>query len=88
MTKTTWRIIVAALAVGGLMIPMSGAAAFEPPSDPHHQFTCVGGIDPVAGHPGYPGVATGFGQSSSNSDGRGSAAWSAVSKGNGTITLC
>jgi ABC-type sugar transport system substrate-binding protein len=88
MTKTSRRIIVAALAVAGLTIPVSGAAAFEPPSDPQDRFSCVGGVDPVAGHPGFPGIATGLEQASSNSGGVGTAAWSAVFKGNGTIVLC
>lgn len=50
------RIILAAvLAAFGMAMTATGAAAFEPPSDPAGKFSCPGG-DPVGGHPGAAGL--------------------------------
>ena len=87
MAKMLRRVVGAGVIGAGLMLPMASASAFEPPSDPHNTFACVNG-EPVPGHPGFPGIATGLNQSFTNTEGQALAAWSAVFKGNGTITLC
>lgn len=78
MLKMPRRAIVVGLLTGGLALaPAQAAGAFEPPSDPRDVFTCVGG-EPVPGHPGFPGIATGVQNSFLHTDGQAAAAWSAT----------
>jgi hypothetical protein len=82
------RFIIVATLVLVLAVPAGTASGFEPPADPQDRFTCPGG-EPVPGHPGFPGIATGVEMSIVNSGERAVAAWSAVfNNPTGTITLC
>jgi hypothetical protein len=97
-TPVTWRPNMrrTALAVGVIVGAASiapSAAAFEPPEDPEDKFTCPNG-EFVPGHPGFPGIATGVGESFANSDTRVSdsavaaAAWSATTEFGGPLDVC
>jgi hypothetical protein len=80
----------AALAAGIITAASIGiapsASAFEPPADPEDKFTCPG--DPVSGHPGSPGIATGTNESFVNSGGNAAAAWSATTLFRGPLIVC
>jgi hypothetical protein len=81
-------IAVVTATLVALAMPAGSAWAFEPPADPRDRFTCPGG-EPVPGHPGFPGIATGVEQSLTNTDGRAVAAWSAVfNNPTGKVALC
>jgi hypothetical protein len=87
-SKRIRSIVIVAALVLVFAMPAGTASGFEPPADPQDKFTCPGG-EPVPGHPGFPGIATGTEQSFMNTDGRAVAAWSAVfNNPTGTITLC
>jgi hypothetical protein len=94
-TPVTWRSKMrrTALAVGIIVGAASiapSAAAFEPPADPEDTFTCPNG-EFVPGHPGFPGIATGVGESVANSGGTGgtaAAAWSATTLFGGPLDVC
>jgi len=88
----TWKSNMrrTALAVGIIVGTASiapSASAFEPPADPEDTFTCHNG-QPVPGHPGFPGIATGVGESSENSGGTAVAAWSATTPFGGPLDVC
>src|SRR5688572_26126298 len=79
-----------ALAVGIIVGTASiapSASAFEPPADPENTFTCHNG-EPVPGHPGYPGIATGVGESFVQSGGTAAAAWSGTTLFGGPLDVC
>jgi hypothetical protein len=91
-TPMTWRsnmrrtALAAGIIVGTASIAPS-ASAFEPPADPEDTFTCPSG-EPVPGHPGFPGIATGVEESFENSGGTAAAAWSGTTLFGGPLDFC
>jgi hypothetical protein len=78
--------LAAGIIVGTASIAPS-ASAFEPPADPEDTFTCPSG-EPVPGHPGFPGIATGVEESFENSGGTAAAAWSGTTLFGGPLDFC
>ncbi|MHA7297328.1 hypothetical protein [Pseudarthrobacter sp. MDT3-1] len=81
-----------ALAVGVIVAALSvmfapSALAFEPSADPQDKFSCPGG-NPVAGHPGFPGIVTGVEKSFVNTEATAAAAWSATVLFDGPLAVC
>jgi hypothetical protein len=84
----TRRALAVGLLIGTATFTFApSASAFEPPADPQNKFTCPGG-DPVAGHPGFPGITTGVESSVVKSGGGAAAAWSATTLFDGPLAVC
>lgn len=82
-----------ALAVGVIVAASSvmfapSALAFEPSADPKGKFSCPDEQQPVPGHPGFPGIATGVEKSFVESGGIAAAAWSATVEFGGPLAVC
>lgn len=73
-------LIVMAVGIFAAIGSAAGTQAFEPPRDPADVFSCPGG-NPVAGHPGAPGL---LGIVSEERLGP----WNAVFAPNTPLTLC
>jgi hypothetical protein len=84
---TVRRTVLAVGIIVGTASIAPSAAAFEPPADPEDTFTCSNG-EPVPGHPGSPGIATGVEESFVNSGGTAAAAWSGTNLFGGPLDVC